>query len=104
MKDFDESRVEYADFVFDCEKVVCYGLQNAAGGATTVLNFPTVFLAQEFRGAFLQERSFDIIENDAQLICLADYNSVVGPSCSDPRVRALTYDRDFMMGTLAHLA
>lgn len=103
MQDFDESRIEFADFFFERRKVVCYGLHNTAGGATTILNFPTCQLADQFSAAFLQERNFQIVQNDAQLICLADYETVMRRSDEDPRVRYLTCNRDFMMGTLAHL-
>jgi len=102
MQSFDESRIEYADFIFDCAKVVCYGLRNTAGGSTTVLNFPTPDLAETFSDAFLRERQFQTLRNGAQVICLAEYDRVMRRSDSDPRVRALSYNRDFMMGTLAH--
>ena len=102
MKSFDESRIEYADFAFERKKVVCYGLLNTAGGATTVLNFPSANLADEFRDAFLRDRNFQILQNDAQVICLADYDTVMRKSDQDPRVRYLKYNRDFMMGTLSH--
>ena len=77
MKDFEESLVEFADFSFDRQKVACYGLQNNAGGTTTVLNFPSVGLADEFREAFLCERTFQVLQNDAQVICFADYDTVM---------------------------
>ena len=104
MQSYRESQVEFADFIFDRQKVVCYGLQNTAGGTATLLNFPTPRLAAAFRRAYLGARSFQIIENEAQLICLADYDTVMRKSDDDPRVRALRYNRDFMMGTLAHLS
>ena len=104
MQCYRESQVEFADFIFDRQKVVCYGLQNTAGGTATILNFPTPRLAAAFRRAYLGARSFQIIENEAKLICLADYDTVMRKSDDDPRVRALRYSRDFMMGTLAHLS
>ncbi len=103
MPAFDESKIEYADFVFDCSKVACYGMINNAGGATTVLNFPSTKLADAFCGAFLENRNFETLRNDAQLICLADYDTVMRKSNDDPRVRYLNYNRDFMMGTLGHV-
>lgn len=103
MQDFRESTMIFADFTFDRQKVVCYGLQNNAGGATTVLNFPSVTTADAFREAFLNQRNFQIVQNDAQLICLKDYDTVMRKSEDDPRVRWLNYNRDFMMGTLSHL-
>lgn len=102
MQNFNESKIEYADFAFECEKVVCYGLLNNAGGKTTVLNFPSESLASEFRQAFLENRKFQFFQNAAQLICLADYDRVMRIPDEDPRVRCLRYNRDFMMGTLAH--
>ena len=101
---FDESKIEYADFAFERSKVVCYGLLNNAGGATTVLNFSSVKLADKFHEAFLRDRNFPIVQNDAQVICLSDYDTVMRKSDKDPRVRYLNYNRDFMMGTLAHLS
>jgi hypothetical protein len=101
---YRESIVEFADFAFEREKVVCYGLQNNGGGTTTVFNFPSQQLAQSFREAFLCERNFKIVQNDAQLICFADYDRVMRKLDDDPRVRYLNYNRDFMMGTLAHIA
>jgi hypothetical protein len=95
--------MEFADFTFERKKVACYGLQNNAGGTTTILNFPSVRLASDFRKAFLEGRKFRIIQNDAQLICFADYDTVVKNSDDDPRVCHLSYSRDFMMGTLAHV-
>ena len=103
MPDYTESEVEFADFTFERQKVVCYGLRNRAGGDTTVLNFCSRRAAQAFRSAFLQERSFDILQNDAQIICLTDYDTLMRRSNDDPRVRCLNYSRDFMMGTLAHV-
>ena len=103
MHSHDDSRVEFADFTFELQKVVCYGLQNSAGGTTTVLNFPSQRLAEQFRDAFLKGRNFKIVQNQAQLICLADYSSVMRGSDDDPRVRYLNYSRDFMSGTLAHV-
>lgn len=102
MLNFDESRIEYADFAFERRKVVCYGLLNTAGGRTTILNFPSAKLADEFFEAFLSDRNFQIIRNDAQVICLADYDSVMRNSDHDPRVRQIQYTREFMTGTLAH--
>ena len=104
MQDFEESAMEFADFTFERQKVVCYGLQNNAGGTTTIFNFPTARLADEFRGAFLRKRTFPIIQNDAQLVCLADYDRIMRPCEDDLRVRTLNYSRDYMMGTLAHVS
>lgn len=103
MQGFNESKIEYADFVFDRKKVACYGMINNAGGSTTVLNFPSIELADEFRGAFLADRSFPFFRNLAQLICLADYDTVMHESDNDPRVRYLNYNRNFMLGTLDHV-
>ena len=104
MNGFDESIMEYASFMFERQKVVCYGLQNAAGGTTTVLNFPCPRLADQFQAAFLADRNFEIVQNQAQLLCMADYDTVMRRSDHDPRVKYLTYNREFMMGTLAHVA
>lgn len=103
MYDFEESRVEFAHFAFDRQKVACYGLQNTAGGSTTVLNFPSRALADAFDTAFLRDRNFEILRNEAQIICLTDYDSVMRRSGDDPRIRHLNYNREFMMGTLAHV-
>ena len=103
MPNFDESKIEYADFTFERMKVICYGLLNTAGGTTTILNFPTSKLAEKFREAFLRDRKFQIVQNNAQLICLADYDTVMRRSDHDPRVQQLKYNRDFMMGTLSHV-
>lgn len=103
MQDFQESVMEFANFTFQRQKVVCYGLRNTAGGTTTVLNFPTPRLADEFRDSYLCRRNFKIIPNDAQLVCFADYDRVMRLCDDDPRVRPLNYNRDFMMGTLAHI-
>jgi len=103
MDGYSESKIEFADFFFERRKVVCYGLLNNAGGKTTVLNFNSTQLANEFRDAYLRERTFQIVQNDAQLICLTDYDTVMRRSEDDPRVRFLNYSRDFMKGTLAHL-
>lgn len=103
MQEFDESKIEYADFVFDREKVACYGMINNAGGSTTVLNFPSMGLADEFRSAFLANRSFPFVQNRAQLVCMADYDTVMRRSDNDPRVRCLNYNRSFMLGTLDHI-
>ncbi|EDM70313.1 hypothetical protein RAZWK3B_06472 [Roseobacter sp. AzwK-3b] len=103
MPQFDESALEFANFIFDRKKVVCYGLQNAAGGTTTILNFPTASLADAFRTAFLEGRNFRIVQNGAQIICLADYETVMRCSSDDPRVQPLRYSRDYMMGTLSHM-
>ena len=46
MASFRESTVDYADFTFERQKVVCYGLQNNIGGTTTILNFPSLRLAR----------------------------------------------------------
>jgi len=98
----EESTIEYADFAFQNRKVVCYGLLNTAGGATTVLNFSTIDLADEFSNAFLSDRSFQTVRNAAQIVCLANYDTVMRRSDHDPRVRQLCYSRDFLTGTLAH--
>lgn len=103
MQSFDESKIEYADFAFERGKVRCYGLLNNAGGNTTVLNFPSVKLADNFQDAFLRDRTFHTLQNDAQVICLADYDTVMRGSDKDPRVKHLKYNRDFMMGTLSHV-
>lgn len=103
MQGYEESQMEFADFIFDRQKVVCYGLCNNAGGATTILNFPSVRMADAFREAYLRQRNFRIVQNEAQLICLTDYDTVMRRSEDDPRVRCLTYGRDYMMGTLAHV-
>ena len=102
MPNFSDSKIEYADFAFERKKVVCYGLLNNAGGATTVLNFPNSKLANCFCDAFLRDRNFQTLQNDAQLICLANYDTVMRKSEDDPRVCFLKYNRDFMMGTLSH--
>ena len=102
MTSFRESTIEFANFNFERQKVVCYGLKNHSGGATTVFNFPTLALASKFRQNFLQNRDFETIQNAAQIICLADYDRVMRRSDNDPRVRCLHYNREFMMGTLAH--
>ncbi|WP_223428957.1 hypothetical protein [Tateyamaria pelophila] len=83
--------IEFADFTFELKKVVCYGFRNNAGGTTTVLNFSSVGAAHEFREAFLQTRNFLVIRNDAQLICMTDYESVMRKSEDDPRVRFLHF-------------
>jgi hypothetical protein len=44
------------------------------------------------------------VHNQAQLLCMADYDTVVRKSDHDPRVKYLTYNREFMMGTLSHVA
>jgi hypothetical protein len=103
MQSYRESTMEFADFIFERQKVVCYGLHNNAGGTTTVLNFPSFRLASEFREAFLDKRNIQIIQNEAQIICLADYDRIMRNSDDDPRVRYLNYNRDFMMGTLPHI-
>ena len=104
MPHFEESALEFANFVFDRKKVVVYGLQNTAGGTTTILNFPTETLADAFRAAYLSGRNFRIIQNGAQVICLADYEAVMRRTEDDPRVQPLRYSRDYMMGTMAHMA
>ena len=103
MSQFEESALEFANFVFDRKKVVVYGLQNTAGGTTTILNFPSEGLADAFRSAFLGGRNFRIIQNGAQVICLADYDTVMRRSAEDPRIQPLRYSRDYMMGTLSHM-
>lgn len=104
MTSYSENTMEFADFMFERQKVVCYGLKNNIGGTTTILNFPSRELAEEFTAAFLLDRAFEIVQNDAQIICLADYDRVMRLSGDDPRVRFLNYNRDFMMGTLAHVS
>ena len=52
MAEFVESALEFANFTFERKKVVCYGLQNAAGGTTTILNFPSEGLADAFHERF----------------------------------------------------
>lgn len=104
MKSHPESTVEFASFIFEQQKVACYGLLNNAGGNTTVLNFPSESAAVSFQTAFLKNRNFQLIQNDAQLICFADYETVIHKSEDDARVRHLSYSRDFMMGTLAHIS
>ena len=104
MGNFDESVMEYASFRFERAKVVCYGLHNAAGGTTTILNFPSARLARQFHDAFLSGRTFPVMQNQAQLLCMAHYDLVMQQSDPDPRVKSLTYSRDFMMGTLSHVA
>ena len=103
MKSFGESTMEFANFTFERQKVVCYGLKNNAGGTSTVLNFPSAKLADVFCEAFLRKRNIQYVQNDAQLICLTDYDTVMQESEEDDRVRHLHYNRDFMMGTLAHV-
>lgn len=102
MTGFNESLMEYGSFLFERQKVVCYGLQNTAGGTTTILNFPCTNSARQFQAAFLADRNFEVLQNQAQLLCMADYDTVMRKSDLDPRVKYLTYNRDFMMGTLAH--
>lgn len=104
MPNYTESKMEFADFLFERQKVVCYGMRNKAGGDTTVLNFPSEQLACDFRETFLHDRSFGVLQNEAQLICLTDYDTLMRWPGDDPRVHFLTYSRDFMMGTLAHIA
>jgi len=104
MTRFNESLMEYASFLFERQKVVCYCLQNSAGGTTTVLNFSGSELARQFQANFLADRNFEVLHNHAQLLCMADYDTVMRKSDHDPRVKHLTYNRDFMMGTLAHVA
>lgn len=101
--DYGESTVEFADFTFDRQKAVCYGLQNNAGGTTTIINFASERLADRFRTAYLNELNIRIIQNEAQLICFADYDTVMRKSQDDPRVQSLHYNRDYMMGTLGHM-
>lgn len=103
MQDYFESKLEFADFTFERQKVVCYGFRNEAGGDTTVLNFPSKRAASDFRATFLGQRSFAILQNEAQIICLTDYETLMRISDDDPRVRCLNYSRDFLMGTLAHV-
>ena len=100
---FDESKIEYVNFAWERSKGVCYGLLKNAGGTTTVLNFQSVEIADKFQETFLQDRSFNTLQNFAQVICLADYDTVMRRSDTDPRVRYLNYNRDFMMGTLKHV-
>lgn len=102
-EDYGESTVEFADFTFDNQKAVCYVLQNNAGGTTTIINFASERLADRFRAAYLRDLNIRIIQNEAQLICFADYDTVMRGSQDDPRVQALHYNRDYMMGTLGHM-
>lgn len=104
MNGFNESMMEYASFLFERQKVVCYCLHNTAGGKTTILNFPCSELARQFRITFLADRNFEVMHNQAQLLCLADYGTVMRKSDHDPRVKYLTYNREFMVGTLLHVA
>jgi hypothetical protein len=104
MNGFDESMMEYASFLFERQKVVGYCLQNAAGGTITILNFSSPELARQFKMTFLSDRNFEVVRNQAQLLCLADYDTVMRKSDYDPRVKYLTYNREFMMGTLSHVA
>jgi hypothetical protein len=104
VKSYEESTVEFASFIFERQKVVCYGLLNNAGGNTTVLNFPSESAAVSFQLAFIDKQNFQLVQNDAQLICFADYETVMRKSEDDARVRHLNYSRDFMMGTLAHVS
>ena len=104
MNGFDESLMEYASFLFERQKVVCYCLQNTAGGTTTILNFQNSKLAAQFHAQFLADRNFEVVHNQAQLLCMADYDTVMRRSARDPRVKYLTYNREFMMGTLSHVA
>ena len=104
MKSYQESTIEFASFIFERQKVACYGLLNNAGGNTTVLNFPNESAAVSFQMTFLTNRNFQLIQNDAQLICFADYETVMHRADDDARVRHLNYSRDFMMGTLAHIS
>ena len=103
MKDFDESALEFANFIFDRKKVVCYGLQNAASARQTIINFPVETRSDAFRAPVLLGRNFRIIQNGAQIICLADYDTVMRRSAEDPRIQPLRYSRDYMMGTLSHM-
>jgi len=103
MQHFDESTIEFADFAFERQKVACYGLQNNGGGATTVLNFPSKSLADDFHDSFLKNRHFNVFRNEAQIICLTGFERVMRLSNDDPRIRHLKYNRNFMMGTLEHL-
>lgn len=102
-EDYGESKMEFADFTFDRQKAVCYGLQNNAGGTTTIINFASQKLADRFRSAYLRDLEIRIIQNEAQLICFADYETVMRQSQDDPRVQSLHYNRDYMMGTLGHM-
>ncbi len=104
VKSFQESTVEFASFIFERQKVVCYGLLNNAGGTTTILNFPDDNLALSFQLSCLDKRNFQLMQNGAQLICFADYETVMRNSEDDARIRHLNYTRDFMMGTLAHVS
>lgn len=103
MRSFDESTMEFATMIFETQKVVCYGLHNSAGGTITVMNFPSLRLANKFRDTVLTQQNFRIVQNDAQLVCMADYDTVMCNSDQDPRIKPLTYSRDFMMGTPAHV-
>lgn len=103
MQGFQESTMEFATLVFETQKVVCYSLHNNAGGTMTVMNFPSRELADLFRATCLSDRNFQIIQNDAQIACMTDYDTVMRRSQDDPRIKSLTYSRDFMMGTLSHI-
>ena len=103
MTEFYESPMEYASFIYERSKVICYGLKNNAGGTVTVLNFVDRILAEQFKVEFLTDRGFEVFHNQAQLVCLSDYDTVMRRSNNDPRVKYLHYNREFMMGTLAHV-
>lgn len=103
MRDFQESTMEFATLIFERQKVVCYSLHNNAGGTMTVMNFPSQRLADDFRAAVLSDRNFLIVQNEAQIACMTDYDTVMRMSVDDPRIKPLTYSRDFMMGTLTHV-
>ena len=104
MKSYQESTIEFGSFIFEGQKVACYGLLNNAGGNTTVLNFPNKSAAVSFQMAFLNNRNFQLMRNNAQLICFTDYETVMRRSEDDIRIRHLNYSRDLMMGTLAHIS
>ena len=95
--------MEYASFIYERSKVNCYGLNNNADGTVTVLNFVDRTLAKQFKAEFLTDRGFEVFHNQAQLVCLSDYDTVMRRSDNDPRVKYPHYKREFMMGTLAHV-
>jgi hypothetical protein len=104
MNSFDESSMEYASFLFEGQKVVAYCLQNSAGGTATILNFPASELARQFQMTFLADRNFEVLHNQAQLLCITEYATVMRTSDHDPRVKYLTFSRDYLTGTLSHIA
>ena len=69
-----------------------------------IFNFPCSKLAAQFHEQFLADRNFEVVHNQAQLLCMADYYTVMHRSDRDPRVKYLSDNREFMMGTLSHVA